>query len=279
MVCVDGQTLANVPVVAHPMPLAQVPQSSVPPQPLPITPQYWPPFGVQESGVQLAAVAPQTPVMPPPPQVSAPEQAPQSSVPPQPSPIEPQYCAPPPALQVAGTQPDFTQTPPLQVCPLGQSPQATEPPQLSPIVPQYCADPAVQVSFTQFGPPRQIPWLPQVWSPGQAPQLIEPPGQPFPIVPQYSPPAGVQVTFGVQAAASPEPPLPVTTVLPPVPVALLPPLPVGWSLPASTPVVPPFPPVAEPLLFTPAVHPNEQQRAERDGRDHERKRVRSFHVD
>src|SRR6516162_1638519 len=121
-VCVEGQTCAAVPVVAQAMPLAQAPQSSVPPQPLPITPQYWPPFGVQLTGVQLAAVAPHTPSIPPPPQVSAPVQPLQVSVPPQPSPIEPQYCAPPPALQVAGTQPAFTQTPPLQVWPLGQSP-------------------------------------------------------------------------------------------------------------------------------------------------------------
>jgi len=101
-------------VVAQATPPGQAPQSSVPPQPFPMTPQYWPPFCVQLTGVQLAAVAPQTPVMPPPPQVSAPVQAPQSRMPPHPSPIEPQYWDPPPALQVAGTQPAFTQTPPLQ---------------------------------------------------------------------------------------------------------------------------------------------------------------------
>ena len=156
-------------------------------------------------------------------------------------------------MQVAGTQPDFTQTPPLQVWPLGQAAQATDPPQPSPIVPQYCAEPAVQVSFTQLGPPRQIAWPPQVWSPGQAPQLIDPPGQPLPIVPQYSPPGGVQVTVEVQAASGLDPPAPVTTVVPPVPVTPLPPLPVGWSPPASTPLVPPcpFPPRRRGVVLDP----------------------------
>ncbi len=150
VVVVDGQTCASVPVVAQAIPLAQAPQSSVPPQPFPITPQYCPPDGVQLTGVQLALAAPQTPAIPPPPQVLAPVQAPQSSEPPQPSPIAPQYCAPPPALQVAGTQPATTQTPPLQVCPPGQAPQSTELPQPSPMVPQYLAPPELQVSFTQL---------------------------------------------------------------------------------------------------------------------------------
>src|SRR5580698_3803457 len=143
VVWVEGQTCASVPVVAQAMPFVQAPQSSVPPQPLPMTPQYCPPEGVQLTGVQLALAAPQTPVMPPPPQVLAPLQAPQSSEPPQPSPMAPQYWAPPAALQVAGTQPATTQTPPLQVWPLGQAPQLTEPPQPSPIVPQYVAVPAL----------------------------------------------------------------------------------------------------------------------------------------
>ena len=57
--------------------------------------------------------------------------------------------------------------------------------------------------------------------------MIDPPGQPLPIVPQYSPPTGVQVTVDVQAASPLEPPLPVTTGDPPVPVTLEPPLPVA----------------------------------------------------
>jgi hypothetical protein len=156
-----------------------------------------------------------------------------------------------------------TQTPPVQVWPLAQAPQSTELPQPSPIVPQYFAVPALQVSFTQLGPPRQIPWPPQVWSPGQAPQLIDPPGQPLPIVPQYSPPGGVQLTDEVQAASELEPPLPVTTVVPPLPVTPEPPLPCGWSVPLSTPVeapLPPLPVVADTPDLTPA-HPSEKSSA------------------
>ena len=157
VVWVEGQTCASAPVVAQAMPFVQAPQSSVPPQPLPMTPQYCPPEGVQLTGVQLALLAPQTPAMPPPPQLSAPLQALQVSEPPQPSPIAPQYCAPPAALQVAGTHPAVTQTPPVQVWPLAQAPQSSELPHPSPMVPQYFAVPALQVSFTQLEPPRQIP--------------------------------------------------------------------------------------------------------------------------
>ena len=79
VVCVDGQTLARLPV-PQAIPFMQAPQSSVPPQPLPITPQYSPPEGVQLTGVQLAAVAPQMPAIPPPPQVNGELQAPQLSL-------------------------------------------------------------------------------------------------------------------------------------------------------------------------------------------------------
>ena len=98
---------------------------------------------------------------------------------------------------------------------------------------------------------------------GQAPQLIDPPGQPLPMVPQYSPPGGVQLTLGVQPASGLEPPLPVTVVDPPVPVAPVPPLPFGWSLPASTPTeapLPPLPVVADTPDLTPA-HPSDKRSA------------------
>src|SRR5690242_6538297 len=96
--------------------------STVPPQPLPIVPQYWPPpAGLQLMGVQALAGAPHTPAMPPPPQVWGAPQPPQSTVPPQPSPIMPQYLPPPVMLHVSGTQPDAgTQMPPLQARPAGQ---------------------------------------------------------------------------------------------------------------------------------------------------------------
>ena len=84
-----GQAPACAPV-PHAMPPGQVDgQSSTPPQPLPMRPQYWPPpIGVHVIGVQL--VGAQTPGTPPPPQVDPAAQSPHASVPPQPSPIVPQ---------------------------------------------------------------------------------------------------------------------------------------------------------------------------------------------
>ena len=71
------------------MPLAQAPQSCVPPQLLPMTPQYWPPIGVHDVFTHVGSL--QTLGMPPvPPQVPPFGHVPQSSVPPQLSPIMPQ---------------------------------------------------------------------------------------------------------------------------------------------------------------------------------------------
>ena len=85
------------------MPLAHSPQSSAPPQPLPMRPQYCPPVaGEHETGVQSAL--PQTLSSPPPPQVFPSVHCPHSSTPPQPSPIVPQKL-PPANAQPSGTQP------------------------------------------------------------------------------------------------------------------------------------------------------------------------------
>jgi hypothetical protein len=116
------------------MPPGQDGQSSTPPQPLPMRPQYWPPpVGLQVIAVQL--VGAQTPGTPPPPQVDPAGQSPQGSVPPQPLPMVPQYRVLP-DVQARGTQPAVTQTPPVHVCPVGQAPQSSDLPQPSPIEPQ-----------------------------------------------------------------------------------------------------------------------------------------------
>ena len=85
---------------------------------------------------------PQTPGVPQPPQVSpAVGQPPQSSEPPQPLPMTPQYL-PPVCWQTSGVQVPAVgaQTPARppapQVWPLGQLPQFRVPPQPSPMVPQ-----------------------------------------------------------------------------------------------------------------------------------------------
>jgi hypothetical protein len=51
-----GQMWALVPVVGHVMPFAHAPQSCVPPQPLPMTPQYWPPIGVHVIFLQVGSL-------------------------------------------------------------------------------------------------------------------------------------------------------------------------------------------------------------------------------
>src|SRR5215831_9871730 len=95
----DGQTWSAVQV-----PIVQSGQVWVPPQPLPMVPQYWPPpAGLQLSGVHSDAGAPHTPVTPPPPQVWGAVQLPQSRVAPQPSPTLPQNWAPV-GVQVRATQ-------------------------------------------------------------------------------------------------------------------------------------------------------------------------------
>src|SRR4051812_43988588 len=87
VVCDEGQTWSAVQV-----PIGQVSgHCCVPPQPLPMVPQYWPPpGGLQPIGVQSDTGAPQTPATPPPPQVCGAVQVPQSRVAPQPSPMLPQ---------------------------------------------------------------------------------------------------------------------------------------------------------------------------------------------
>ena len=89
-----GQMCASAPV-PQAMPLAHAPQSCVPPQPLPMTPQYWPPIGVHDvfwhvGSSQTFGTPPALGTPPAPPQVPPLGQVPQSSVPPQPSPIVPQ---------------------------------------------------------------------------------------------------------------------------------------------------------------------------------------------
>src|SRR5207244_10296077 len=85
---------------------------------------------------QLGA-APQTFVTPAPPQVCGAVQAPQASVPPQPSAIVPQFF--PCAAQVVGVQvPQTFATPaPPQVCGAVQAPQASVRPQPSAVVPPF----------------------------------------------------------------------------------------------------------------------------------------------
>ena len=71
-------------------------------------------------------------------------------MPPQPSPMVPQYCPPLAAAQVAGLQLAGTHTfLALQVWPDGQSPQGSALPQPSPIVPQNWLPAFPQVSGTQ----------------------------------------------------------------------------------------------------------------------------------
>jgi hypothetical protein len=79
-----------IPPPPHVCPAGQgVLQVTLPPQPFPMTPQYWPPTGVQLMGVQLAG--PHTWGIPEPPQAwPAGQVVPQSSEPPHPSPITPQ---------------------------------------------------------------------------------------------------------------------------------------------------------------------------------------------
>ena len=73
----------------HPGVVQVVPQSSFPPgQPLPITPQYWPPENVHETFVQFGL--PQMPGTFAPQAVPAGQLVPQDAAPPQPSPIVPQ---------------------------------------------------------------------------------------------------------------------------------------------------------------------------------------------
>ena len=181
---VPGQTLGT-PGTPHAPPSGQPGgQSSTPPQPLPIRPQYCPPpGGVQVAGTH-AGSPPQTLVRPPPPQVAAPVQPPQSSVPPQPSPITPQNFPPSKLQEAMGLQFCAMHTPFWQSCPALQVPQSSSRPHWSPITPQNCAPGGVQLARWQSVPPRQM--LPSQLQPAvvHAPQSLVNP-QPSPITPQY----------------------------------------------------------------------------------------------
>src|SRR5262245_26639369 len=93
-----------------------------------MTPQYLPLGCEQATCQQPAPIAPQTPAVPPPPQVWPTGQPPQSRLWPQPSPIVPQYL-PFGSMHATGVHaPAFAaQTPgmplPPQVWPVGQPPQ------------------------------------------------------------------------------------------------------------------------------------------------------------
>jgi hypothetical protein len=75
-------------VASHVHPLGQAPQSSLPSQPSPIVPQYWPPVNAHATFVQLGL--PQMPATFAPQTMPAGQAVPQSTEPPQPSPIMPQ---------------------------------------------------------------------------------------------------------------------------------------------------------------------------------------------
>src|SRR3954454_23266448 len=156
---------------------------------------------------------PQTPGTPPPPQVCPVGQAAlQVRVPPQPSPMVPQYCAPP-DWQVSRMQPAGggapqipASPPPPQLCPAGQVPQSMVLPQPSPTSPQYWpfghwhitdmqpaigGDPQTPGMRPATGADPQPPGMPpppQLWPLGQPPQSRVLP-QPSPTTPQYLPPA------------------------------------------------------------------------------------------
>src|SRR5262249_55665682 len=97
-----------MPSMPQSCPAGQLPQSTLPPQPLPTVPQYWPVACVQTVGVQTpeSSDAPHTFEMPPAPHVHGEAQAPQSRKRPQPSPLAPQ-SGPPTCAQVRGAQPSI----------------------------------------------------------------------------------------------------------------------------------------------------------------------------
>ena len=157
---VPGQTFGTPAAAtgarAAPMPFGQaVPQSSVPPQPSPMTPQYWPP----PAGMQVIGLQPGSPQTPGDAAARAGRgrlAAAAVEMPPQPSPIVPQKRDAP-ALQVSGTQLDATHRPePLQVWPAAQPPQSSARPQPSPTLPQYLPDTCWQASGAQPAPLTQI---------------------------------------------------------------------------------------------------------------------------
>lgn len=106
----------------------------------------------------------------------------QSRLPPQPSPMVPQYWPPFDAVHVPGVQLAGTQTLlALQTWPDGQAPQGRLPPQPSPTVPQNWLPALPQVSGTQPAATQTL--LVQLWPVGQSGQ-VSPCPQPSPMVPQ-----------------------------------------------------------------------------------------------
>src|SRR5499427_3881190 len=110
-------------------------QSSAPPQPSPMRPQYTGPFMGAHDGMGVQLTGAQTLSMPRPPQVPPLGQAPQSMLPPHPSPTTPQR-RPPLASQLIGAQLLRMQTLPLHVSPVSHDPQASARPHPSPMVSQ-----------------------------------------------------------------------------------------------------------------------------------------------
>src|SRR6185436_11287092 len=137
MAGVEPQTLGMPPPPQVSPALVQAPQSMLPPQLSPTTPQYWPLLCVHWVFMQPTGMLPQTPGVPLPPQVSPAGQGAEQLRPwPQPSPIIPQYW-PPITVQVRGAQPLAPwQMPLLQVWPVGHAPQSMVRLQPSPILPQ-----------------------------------------------------------------------------------------------------------------------------------------------
>jgi hypothetical protein len=106
----------------------------------------------------------------------------QSTAPPQPSPMTPQYGVAP-FLHVSGTQPGSTHTRLRQLSPVGHAPQSSPRPQPSPMMPQSSVPPMLHTVFGgQLGPPTQT-CDSHDQSPMQTPQSTEPP-QRSPICPQ-----------------------------------------------------------------------------------------------
>jgi hypothetical protein len=168
-----------------------IPQSLVPPQPSPMTPQYCPPPGVVHAkGTQLAGT--QTFGFCAAPQVPPAGQVPHEIEPPQPSPMVPQKRNPM-ASQVSGLQLLGMQKLFLQVSPLGHVMQSSERPHPSPMTLQYLPAPppppsgggTSQVNGLQLGPPTQTLFSQLQSAPSgvQSPHLRIPP-QLSPISPQ-----------------------------------------------------------------------------------------------
>src|SRR5665213_3575031 len=160
-------------------------------------------------GLQLGS-PPHTFATPPPPQVADPAQAPQSRLPPQPSPMLPQYC-PPACVQASGTQLAGAMHSPLsQDHPLAQAPQSSLPKgQPLPMVPQYCPPGCVQAIGVQTAasiPVTVVPAAPEAPPPEIVPAApavpLRPPAAPPVPAPLPPPPLAALLLTPAQAAAS-----------------------------------------------------------------------------